>query len=451
MKKVLFLFLILIALLLASISLHAGELVFHWNTMAESKIYDMEFMPDNDYFVIVTANEFQVRRTEDGEIFKTYPKTQTYEDQDIEFSPDSTKLFLSYGEVIEIRSVEDFSIIQTYTMPPAGEGYSPSFLEIKVDPKKPYIYALERQWWVGTPGEGAGRDGIFVYNYETMEKVADITPAGFDRKVYEHIAISSDGKYLSFINQGESYLITIDLATQKELQRFRICKNYSDGGGSGGWPVCIKFSELDSDKIYFSGTFPQSIQGTYFYYGLFIYSLSENKIIDSTFGVGNDKILNSYFSLFDNDKKAIAANSLYVYITDFEKNIIENKINLAENIPFSDKILFNKSNNYFIGYAYSLIGKIEYNINSYILEKPIISDIIYPNPTTNEIIINKHCEYPTMKYKIINTWGQILSDTTINNYDNKFVLNLTSYSPGTYILQVNCNNEISTYKVIKEN
>ena len=69
MKKVLFLFLILIALLLASISLHAGELVFHWNTMAESKIYDMEFMPDNDYFVIVTANEFQVRRTEDGEIF----------------------------------------------------------------------------------------------------------------------------------------------------------------------------------------------------------------------------------------------------------------------------------------------------------------------------------------------------------------------------------------------
>ena len=65
-------FLILTALLLASITLQAGELVFHWNKMAESKIYDMEFMPDNDYFVVVTANEFQVRRTEDGEIFKTY-------------------------------------------------------------------------------------------------------------------------------------------------------------------------------------------------------------------------------------------------------------------------------------------------------------------------------------------------------------------------------------------
>jgi hypothetical protein len=213
-------FLIFVALLLASIALQAGELVIHWNKMAESKIYDMEFMPDNDYFVLVTANEFQVRKTEDGEIFKTYPKDESFKQHDIEFSIDSTKIFLSYGEVIEIRNAEDFSIIKTYTMPPAEEGYSQRFLEIKVDPKKPYLYALERQWWVGTPGLGTDRYGISVYNNETMEKVADITPAGFEHKYYENMAISNDGKYLPFINQGESYLVTIDLSTQKELQKF---------------------------------------------------------------------------------------------------------------------------------------------------------------------------------------------------------------------------------------
>jgi len=86
---------IFIALLLASVAMHAGELVFHWNKMAESKIYDMEFMPDNDYFVLVTANEFQVRRTEDGEIFKTYPKMEDYSQYDIEFTPDSNYLIMS--------------------------------------------------------------------------------------------------------------------------------------------------------------------------------------------------------------------------------------------------------------------------------------------------------------------------------------------------------------------
>ncbi len=83
-------FLILIALLLASMSLHAGELVFHWNTMADSKIYDMEFMPDNDYFILCTANDIQIRKTEDGEIFKTYQFGAT----EIEFTPDSSKILL---------------------------------------------------------------------------------------------------------------------------------------------------------------------------------------------------------------------------------------------------------------------------------------------------------------------------------------------------------------------
>ena len=445
-------FLILIALLLASMSLHAGELVFHWNTMADSKIFDMEFMPDNDYFVIVTANEFQVRKTEDGEIFKTYPKTETYEDQDIEFSPDSTKLFLSYGEVIEMRDVEDFSIIQTYTMPPAEEGYSPSFLEIKVDPKKPYIYALERQWWVGTPGEGAGRDGIFVYNYETMEKVADITPAGFDRKVYGHIAISSDGKYLSFINQGESYLITIDLATQKELQRFRICKNYSDGGGSGGMPVCIKFSELDSDKIYFSGMYPRDMYENNYLYGLLIYSISENKIIDSTFGFGENQICNSRFTFFDNENKAMATSGVYVYTLDFKNfKFLYNNIINSEMGGIALQIIYNKNNFYFLGRSEKNISRFVFKDDVLVKEINNIDKTLYPNPTNGLVNIDLNCNGNNKYYEIYDSNSVLIKRAIIQNNFSMLQIDLSNYPNAAYYIRINCGNNVLTYKIIKEN
>ncbi|HPO63442.1 MAG TPA: hypothetical protein PK762_10225, partial [Candidatus Kapabacteria bacterium] len=135
-------FLIFVVLLLASITLHAGELVFHWNKMAESKIYDMELMPDNDYFVVVMANEFQVRRTEDGEIFKTYPGTGALSYHDIEFTSDSSQLILAYLLFVEFRELNDLSVINRLQIPSDSEGYGQAIMEIKVDPIRNYIYAL---------------------------------------------------------------------------------------------------------------------------------------------------------------------------------------------------------------------------------------------------------------------------------------------------------------------
>ncbi len=443
-------FLIFVALLLASMTLQAGEFVFHWNKKCEYKVFDMELMPDNEYFVVVLSNEFQVRRTEDGEIVNTYKKNKSFDFHDIEFTPDSSKLIVAYDSIIEIRRVKDFFILNKCTLPAATEDFIQNIMEIKVDPIRPYIYVLQKKCWSGEPGLGISEYRVIVYNYVTLEKVREITPTGFENKVYEHIAISSDGKYLSFINYGESYLVTIDLSTQKELQRFKICNNYSDGSGSGGVPVCIKFSEINSDKIYFSGTFPQSLQGTYVYYGLFIYSLSENKIIDSTFGVGNHQILNSYFTLFDKEKKCIAANILYVYITNFENKTIENKINLSENIPFSDKILYDKNNNYFIGYSFSLFGKVEYKINSNIIEKPYIVDTIYPNPTTNQVFIKYNCEQPYIYYKILNINSQVLTEKKEVIQNNLLSIDFSTYSTGYYIIQIECGGTFRNYMVIKE-
>jgi len=440
---------LLTALLLASVALQAGELVFHWNKICESKIFDLELMPDNDYFVIVTANEFQVRRTEDGEIFKTYPKDESFKQHDIEFSIDSTKIFLSYGEVIEKRSVEDFSLIKTYTMPPAEEGYSQRFLEIKVDPKKPYIYALERQWWVGTPGLGTDSYGICIYNYETMEKVADITPTGFEHKYYENMAISNDGKYLSFINQGESYLVTIDLSTQKELQRFKICNNYSDGGGSGGVPVCIKFSELNSDKIYFSGNFPQSLEGKHANDGLYIYSIKENKIIDSSFGVGENRLLDCFdFLIFDNDSKLIFSG-YYLSIINLIDMSIEYKklINYGE--PGSWLKIKNKDNK-FIGYsAYISMGIYEPNVSVKEIEKDIKT--VYPNPTTGRLNIELNCISDKLKFELYEQNGLLIKSGIIENSSSIFQLDISKYANSIYFIKLFCGSDIQTFKIIKEN
>jgi len=441
-------FLIFVTLLLASMSLQAGELVFHWNKICENKIFDMELMPDNDYFVVVTANEFQVRKTEDGEIVKTYPKMVDYSQYDIEFTPDSNYLIMSYGWVIEKRNVEDLSIVKSYTMPEPEPNYSQRFLEIEIDPKRPYIYALQVKWWDGEPGLGISEYRVIVYNYETLEKVTDITPTGFENKVYEHIAISKDGKYLSFINQGESYLVTIDLSTQKELQKFKICNNYSDGGGNGGVPVSIKFSELNSEKIYFSGNFPQSIEGTNTNNGLFIYSITENKIIDSTFGVGNERVFEGFFTFIENEERLIFSNGFQMFVINLTKFLKE----VSGGIYYINKqILYSKSKDVIVGRGVKHITKLTYKNGSGIKPEPEIYKTLYPNPTTGTVNIELDCTYNKMQYDIFDSNGLLINSGLIENNLSIFQLDLSNYSNSIYFIKIYCGSDVQTFKIIKEN
>jgi len=185
--------------------------------------------------------------------------------------------------------------------------------------------------------------------------------------------------------------------------------------------------------------------------GLFLFSIPENKLVDSTFGVGSERVYRSRFTLFDKDNKAMASSGIYLRIINYKTKTIEFNTLLNENIPITDKILYNKENDYFIAYSFNLLTKVNYKNDTKIIEEANIFDTIYPNPTTNEIIIRVKCEYPTIKYKILNINSQVLSESTINNYDNKFILDLSSYSSGAYIVQISCDKEIKTYKVIKEN
>lgn len=333
-------------------------------------------------------------------------------------------------------------------MPAPEPNYSQRFLEIEIDPKRPYIYALQVKWWDGEPGLGISEYRVIVYNYETLEKVADITPAGFENKVYEHIAISSDGKYLSFINQGESYLVTIDLSTQKELQKFRICKNYSDGGGSGGVPVSIKFSEINSEKIYFSGNFPQSIEGTNTNNGLFIYSITENKIIDSTFGVGNERVFEGFFTFIENEERLIFSNGFQMFVINSTKFLKE----VSGGIYYINKqILYSKSKDVIVGRGVKHITKLTYKNGSRVKPEPEIYKILYPNPTSGRLNIELNCISDKLKFELYEQNGLLIKSGIVENSSSIFQLDLSNYSNSIYFIKIYCGSDVQTYKVIKEN
>ena len=439
---------LLVVLLLASVALQAGELVFHWNKICENKIFDMELMPDNDYFVVVLSNEFQVRRTEDGEIVNTYKKNESLSFHDIEFTPDSSKLIVAYDSIIEMRSVKDFSILNTYTLPADAEDYTQYIMEIKVDPIRPYIYTLIDKVKY-EDAKVLTKRIILKININNFKELIDITPLGLEEDFIEHIAISNDGKYLSVINQGVSYIKTIDLSTQKEKQSFKICDSYVDGGGHCGYPVCIKFSELNSDKIYFSGTFPQSVAETDQHSGLFIYSISENKIIDSTFGVGEKRLYGgNYFVLFENDNDLIFSG-YYLTIINLKDMTIDYQKRITYGEPGAWIKMVNK-NNTFIGYsAYMSMGI--YGPSSIVLEFDKIVKTIYPNPTNGSIYVDLICDNSDILYEVFDSNGLLLKDEIIDNTMSVLQINLSNFSIGVYYIKVTCGSDSQTYKVIKEN
>jgi len=417
--------------------------------MAESKIFDLELMPDNDYFVVVTANDIQIRRTEDGEIFKTYPGTGALSYHDIEFTSDSSQLILAYLLSIEFRNLNDLSLINKLEIPSDSEGFSQSIMEIKVDPIRNYIYALvDKIKYIN--GQEVTKRGILIINSKNFEDIKELTTSE-DRNLYlQNLAVSKDGKYLAVSNEGSSKLIVWSLETQKKVNEYQICPTIY-GTDIWGIPSCIKFSELNSDKIYISGEFSQNNEETDQHSGLFIYSISENKIIDSTFGVGSERIYGSKFTFFEKENKAMATNGIYLYIINYKDSKIEYKTMLNANIPIYDKIIYNNTNDYFISYCEYLITKVGYKNNTSVVEKIGIIDSVYPNPTTNDVIVKFDCEQAQISYKILNINSKILAENTAYLQNKSLTFDFSSYSAGVYFIQLTCENLIFTYKIIKDN
>lgn len=449
MKKVLILIIVLMQIPVMAIS---SELIFGWNKYCEQgRIYDMEFMPDNNYFILMTATDLQIRETETGEIFKSYPIQETFADQKFAFTPDSTKLIIALGNRLEIRELSDMSIIRKYTMPDDPEGLNLRFRRIAVDPVLPVIYVLYSR--IGTLSGGYPHDErrIKVFNYETMEFVNDITPDGYETEICEQLAVSIDGKYLAAINRNQSKILVFDLNSYQVISEYNLMpKDWNDK--LFGVPSHIKFSELNTDHLFFSGTFPLE-ENDQTYMGIFIYNVSENRLIDSTFGY-RVKSLGQHesttFHLIDNEERAMVTTSgTYFQIVNFitgQKN--ETFSTSRDSITFGNIIIQNISNK-FIGCVGPYYSMIIFDSKTGLAVDQNIT-LLYPNPTTGIVHIETDCMLP-INYFVYDQNGIILLEDEIYNHSGVIEIDLSSFTSGIYFISVSCGNTIQTYKVIKEN
>jgi WD40 repeat protein len=411
MKNLLVLF--AIAAMLAP-PLRGQEIIFGWNKVNESgHIFDMEFMPDNDYFVLVTATDLQIRESETGELVNTYP----FGGSEIEFTPDSSRILMipSGGTTgrLQLRDASDLSLINEYTIPEDPEADALFFSEMVVDPVRPFLYTIWKRMKIIT-GKQHYIMKIHIYNYETMEYVGKLTTDKEESLPLMKLAISNDGKYLAISNELASYIHVWDLETHQKERSYKICDNYISG--YGGVPYCMKFSEINTENIYLSGMFPKS-KDEYRFNGLLKYNIHNNNIIDSTFAINPQKMGEGFFVTFDEEKRIMASPSGFIEVLNFIEKIIEVKINIQAvdyKRRWSSKIIYSKNNEVFIGSNNEYFSSGYYEIDASNHENPSDDFTLYPNPTNGLVILEKSCLNINQFYSIYDINGiELLSNITI--------------------------------------
>jgi hypothetical protein len=425
------LLILVVLFILPCISL-SQQLFLEWTHMNPVRIHDMEFMPDHNTFLVTTSGELQIRSTETGEILETYP----FGSQELEFTPDSTRLISYFRDTLFIRNLDDFSLIKTYIIPPNEEEWSFNFHGLQVDPIRPYIYVIrEANEKFGMEPRFTFRR-ILMFNYETMQLEADLTPEGFEKRLCEKIAISRDGKYLAGITEGNSKIVIWDLDSRTVYKERQICPYYLEYNDWGN-PRCVKFSQLDNDKIYISGIFPKGVNIPVFS-GIYIYSIKSNSIIDSTFN-----IVKGYFDFFDIERRMIYTNGWSMFVINLESMIIE----LTDGIyNISAQIIYSQTEDIFIGRGYQHISKIGY-IDNTSIDDDYEGDTIYPNPTKDKVNINFDCDSLEFTWQLFNFEGTLLKESKELNQKE---IDLTNYPNGVYLLHLQYDGQEITIKIVKE-
>jgi hypothetical protein len=380
--------LLVAALLFTSNRSYTGELQFLWSNYLDSGVvYDMEFMPDNNQFIMGTTFDVQIRNTATGEQLQVYP----FFARDIEFTPDSTKIITNGGGKIELRNLSDMALLKQYNLPIGTDttdlNYENSvitYTKLISDPIRPLCYALRERGGYISGGKRINIQKIIIYNYETMEEVGKLTSPAEETSYYKDIAISKDGKYLAAITEGSSYIKVWDLNTRQKIRDFLV--GY-DNTATGAEPAQLTFSQINTENLFFSGTFPSKISG---YNGILNYNIAQNKIIDSTFAVGPLRVGSGPFCLFDDEERCITTKVNKILILNFLTKIWEQQIDrdtISGGQIFWGYNRYSKLLKYFIGFGTNVFSCMKNNLgtSTFIL---ITKSTIYPNPTTGEVNID---------------------------------------------------------------
>ena len=465
MKNVL-LGLLLTAMLTGASSLKGAEIIPVWNKvngdgMIEEMIHDIEFLRGENQFILLAGwaekGAIQIRDTKTGELLSTYPINTLSNYNQIEITPDSNRCIITtggnkeIGPTIEFRNLSDYSLISKDSLKldgdkdPTGNPFYYLFRDIIVDPIRPLVYVIiEKTNFL--LDEFNDKFYLKVYNYETMQLVKDLTPAGYENENLKCFDVSDDGRYLAALNEGKAFIKVWDLETYELIKNKQLFdNNLTNPNDYRCEAQDIEFSSINNDLIYYSGKFPDKLKPDKSN-GIFKYSYMNNLIefIDLKVRYDGGKLI-----LLNNENNILSYKGNVLYFINLRLNEIELTVYPTLEYPLDQKTI-KTTDGLYIGFSLAFIGALKYDSQSKVetvLEEEII---ISPNPTNSIVNINLNCPNPIINYSINDTNGIILKQSTIENQINNLQFDFSPYPSGVYFLTLNCNNQSKTYKIIKE-
>ena len=105
----------------------------------------------------------------------------------------------------------------------------------------------------------------------------------------------------------------------------------------------------------------------------------------------------------------------------------------------------------FIGKCSKYVSSGKYDRTVSVIENPKQTFVLYPNPTNNSVTVKNICSLPILAYSITSLNGQNLINSSAPNINNSIQIDFSHFPSGIYFLNLNCESNILTYKIIKEN
>ncbi len=441
MKK-LFIILTIIASIATST---AGEMKFLWSqSFQDGYLWDMELMPDNDYFVLGYDDRLELRETSTGNLVKV----DSIIARDIEVSSDSTKLYVNCFGSFQVRDVNSFEVLQSVKLPDVTDGYPTYYSEFCVDPVRPLIYlrrAIEYDKDINT--NPLFWLSICIYDAETLEFITELTTEDQKLMRFSKMDISSDGKYFALITEGKSKLLVWDLETREQIVDHYMAPHTSNEKGE---PGDLKFSRVHSDNIYITGRF-RHFASDKDHQGLSVYNVFENKIVDERFNVEGNQIATARISFVKNEEYILSTHSYTSEILNLMNGRIEYTIENHYSYAWGGCQRISQKTKKIIGYMYKSFSAGYYDFDTSI-EEQNKNDIIYPNPTTSIVTIPLICETSEPSLSVFDSDGKDVTAQIEWNYNGADItVDLSRISAGIYIVRAACGATVADYKVVKEN
>ncbi len=436
--------LLFILLLLSYSAAKAGEMKFLWSVpVDQGYFYDLEFMPDNDYFVLGYKDRIELRETDTGNLIRVDSVTAN----EIEISSDSTKLYINCINSFQVRDVNSFDVLQSVILPDSIDGYPAYYSAFCVDPVRQLIYIKRAiKYDEDINGNALIWLSICIYNSETFEFITELTTEVQKLLRLSIMDISNDGKYLALITENKSKLMVWDLDTREQIVDHLMAPDFSTEWGE---PRDLKFSKINTEYIYITGSFKHN-KNDKDHQGLSVYSISQKQIIDERFSQQGNQFGPAMLSFLNNENHILATVSAITRILDMHNGVFLYETIQSKNFNWGYN-RYSKKKDIIIGHGYNSFSAGFYDFDSSV-DDPSGDNAIYPNPTTNEVNIPFTCTSPESTISLFDINGNNLTYQIHWQYTGEmYSIDLSGITAGVYLVRINCDGSSTDYRVVKEN